>query len=61
MLVSKFLKREDGAVTVDWFVLTASVVGLALVVVVGLSDGMETSSAQLGGDIAAAAADANPG
>ncbi|WP_246020502.1 hypothetical protein [Aliigemmobacter aestuarii] len=45
----------------DWFVLTASVVGLALVVVVGLSDGMETSSAQLGGDIAAAAADANPG
>lgn len=27
--LEKFLKNEDGAVTVDWVVLTAAVVGLA--------------------------------
>ena len=26
----KFLRREEGAVTVDWVVLTAAVVGLAI-------------------------------
>ncbi len=28
-LFSKFLRSEDGAVTVDWVVLTAAVVGLS--------------------------------
>lgn len=28
-LLSRSLRREDGAVTVDWVVLTAAVVGLA--------------------------------
>lgn len=28
-LLKKFCKREDGAVTVDWVVLTAAIVGLA--------------------------------
>lgn len=30
--VAKFLRSEDGAVTVDWVVLTAAVVGLGLVI-----------------------------
>ena len=29
-LLKEFFKAEDGAVTVDWVVLTASVVGLAI-------------------------------
>ena len=28
--IKNFLKDEDGAVTVDWVVLTAAVVGLAV-------------------------------
>jgi Flp pilus assembly pilin Flp len=28
--INKFCKDEDGAVTVDWVVLTAAVVGLAI-------------------------------
>jgi hypothetical protein len=31
-----FLKREDGAVTVDWVVLTAAVVGLAFVAIISI-------------------------
>ncbi len=31
-LVKRFNKDEDGAVTVDWVVLTAAVVGLGLIV-----------------------------
>jgi hypothetical protein len=29
----RFLAKQDGAVTVDWVVLTAAVVGLALIVI----------------------------
>lgn len=35
---AQFLKSEDGAVTVDWVVLTAAVVGLAIGVVAAISD-----------------------
>lgn len=31
-MISQFAKAEDGAVTVDWVVLTAAVVGLGLLV-----------------------------
>ncbi|WP_164871692.1 Flp family type IVb pilin [Solirhodobacter olei] len=31
-LIKRFRKSEDGAVTVDWVVLTAAVVGLGIVV-----------------------------
>ena len=30
--VATFLRSEDGAVTVDWVVLTAAIVGLGLVI-----------------------------
>lgn len=36
-----FLLSEDGAVTVDWVVLTAAVVGLGLAVVSSLSTGVQ--------------------
>ncbi|MEP5728959.1 MAG: hypothetical protein ABJL67_06255 [Sulfitobacter sp.] len=35
----KFCSQEDGAVTVDWVVLTALVVGLAVAAFAGIGDG----------------------
>ncbi|WP_317057273.1 Flp family type IVb pilin [Roseovarius rhodophyticola] len=29
-LIKSFLKRDEGAVTVDWVVLTAAIIGLAV-------------------------------
>jgi len=37
--IKNFRKDEDGAVTVDWVVLTAAVVGLAAVAYNGISGG----------------------
>ncbi len=34
-----FLKSDDGAVTVDWVVLTAAIVGLGLAVIGTVSNG----------------------
>lgn len=38
----KFAKNEEGAVTVDWVVLTALVVGLAVAAFAGILDGSDT-------------------
>ena len=38
-IVRKFLRAEDGAVTVDWVVLTAAVVALAVALVLTLQNG----------------------
>ena len=35
-VLKKFLAAEDGAVTVDWVVLTAGIVGLAIAVMVAV-------------------------
>ena len=40
-MFAKFLKDESGAVTVDWVILTAGIVGLAIAVAVPI--GMTTS------------------
>ena len=37
-LVKTFRKDEDGAVTVDWVVLTAAIVGLGIAVMVAISE-----------------------
>lgn len=36
--ITKFAKDSDGAVTVDWVVMTAAVVGLALTVIFTVQD-----------------------
>ena len=43
-----FAKNESGAVTVDWVVLTAAIVGLGIAVVASVGGGITT----LGGNIA---------
>lgn len=42
--IKNFRKDEDGAVTVDWVVLTAAVVALAAVAYNGISSGTNTLS-----------------
>ena len=46
-LIQKFRNDESGAVTVDWVVLTAAIVGLGIAVVVAVGPGLE----QLAGNI----------
>jgi Flp pilus assembly pilin Flp len=41
-LFKAFAKDETGAVTVDWVVLTAAIVGLGMVVVTSVGGGIET-------------------
>jgi Flp pilus assembly pilin Flp len=36
-IIRKFLRAENGAVTVDWVVLTAAVVGLAVTAYINIS------------------------
>ena len=46
-MIKTFLNSESGAVTVDWVVLTAAIVGLGLAVMAVVSAGVE----DLSGDI----------
>jgi Flp pilus assembly pilin Flp len=55
-LINNFLRSEDGAVTVDWVVLTAAIVGLGLVI--GTTVG--NSTADLATDIAASVSSVTP-
>lgn len=55
-LIKTFATSESGAVTVDWVVLTAALVGLGLAVMAVVSGGVEN----LSGDIGQALADAQP-
>lgn len=59
----KFAESESGAVTVDWVVLTAAMVGLGLAVMVVVSGGVENLSTDVAQELANAqpAADPFPG
>ena len=46
-----FLNDESGAVTVDWVVLTAAIVGLGLVVMTTVGKGIEDLSAEIVTDL----------
>ncbi|WP_226781813.1 Flp family type IVb pilin [Oceaniglobus trochenteri] len=41
-IAKKFRNDEDGAVTVDWVVLTAAIVGLAVAVLASVRGGTQT-------------------
>ena len=45
--IHNFARDEDGAVTVDWVVLTAAVVGLGIAVLTSVSGGAETMAANI--------------
>ena len=50
-LMNKFRKDEDGAVTVDWVVLTAAIVALGLVVGTAVRDGATDLANDVGADL----------
>ncbi|CUH68073.1 Flp pilus assembly protein, pilin Flp [Thalassovita autumnalis] len=63
--IKNFRKDEDGAVTVDWVVLTAAVVGLGIAAVTTVQGGIDTAATtlttQLGTEMTSAASAAGAG
>jgi Flp pilus assembly pilin Flp len=50
-LMSRFHRDEDGAVTVDWVVLTAAIVGLGVSVIAMVSAGATDYSTSIGNQL----------
>ena len=50
--LQKFMGDEDGAVTVDWVVLTAAVVGLAVAAVASVQGGVDTLASKISAGVA---------
>ena len=55
-----FLADERGAITVDWVVVTAGVVGLALDVIAVVSGGVENGSSDISQSLANAQPEEDP-
>ena len=52
-LFKKFENAEDGAVTVDWVVLTAAVVGLGIAALAAVKGGMKTLTTNINNQLSA--------
>jgi len=52
--IKNFRNDEDGAVTVDWVVLTAAIVALGLLVGGAISDSAGTAATNIGNDLVTA-------
>ena len=50
--MKKFFSNEDGAVTVDWVVLTAAIVGLAILAFGAIGDATSDMASGIAVDIA---------
>ncbi|MBT0955975.1 hypothetical protein IV417_01130 [Alphaproteobacteria bacterium KMM 3653] len=46
-MIKNFRNDEDGAVTVDWVVLTAAIVGLGIAVLASVSSGVTSLSGKI--------------
>ena len=55
-LFTKFANDESGAVTVDWVVLTAAIVGIAIAVITLISGGIKDAATGINNDLGNAAA-----
>lgn len=53
-IIQQFIHSEDGAITVDWVVLTAALIGLGLVVITLISTGTTDVSSGVGASLSAA-------
>ncbi|MHC0053319.1 pilus assembly protein [Actibacterium sp. D379-3] len=60
-MIQNFHNDESGAVTVDWVVLTAAVVGLGLVVVSAADDGMSTLAGRISSEVGGMSVNGNDG
>ncbi len=52
--LNAFVKDEDGAVTVDWVVLTAAIVGIAIAVAATIESGLQDAATQIADGLATA-------
>ena len=59
-MIKNFASNESGAVTVDWVVLTAALVGLGLAVMAVVSTGVEDLSGAIATDLTNTNPSANP-
>ncbi|MDJ0637536.1 MAG: hypothetical protein QNJ20_01780 [Paracoccaceae bacterium] len=50
----EFARSEDGAVTVDWVVLTAAIIGMGMAIVALIAGGATDMSGSLGASLEAA-------
>lgn len=55
-MIKNFKNDESGAVTVDWVVLTAAVVGLGLIVINAVTPEIRTAGTTIADDLAASTA-----
>jgi Flp pilus assembly pilin Flp len=53
-LIKTFVANESGAVTVDWVVLTAAIVGLGLAVVTSVRSGVTSLGSSISGSLSSA-------
>ena len=51
-LAQNFKRDEDGAVTVDWVVLTAAIVGLGIAVLISVSGGTTSLADKISSELA---------
>ena len=51
-LFNAFLKDESGAVTVDWVVLTAAIVGLGIAILASVEDGTQELANKISSELA---------
>jgi len=49
-----FVKDEDGAVTVDWVVLTAAIVGIALAIIAVIRTSLNSAATSIAASISTA-------
>lgn len=49
--ISKFIQDDDGAITVDWVVLTAAIVGLGIAVIATVAGGIGDVTDAIDADI----------
>ncbi|MBL4806715.1 MAG: hypothetical protein JKY31_05415 [Rhodobacteraceae bacterium] len=52
-LLKRFTKDQDGAVTVDWVVLTAAIVGIAIAILAVIKGALDDSAAEIAASISA--------
>ncbi|MBF9046157.1 hypothetical protein LSUCC0031_03415 [Rhodobacterales bacterium LSUCC0031] len=59
-LIKNFVASESGAVTVDWVVLTAAMVGLGFATIMVMSNGVESLAGNIDNTLVNTAPTANP-
>ena len=59
-MIKNFRNDEDGAVTVDWVVLTAAVVGLGFLVFQAVAPGLTALGAKISSTVSAVGVETEP-